>query len=195
MNMRISKIGAQCALILCILLVACSRSERACTTKETKPSWKEELKTMLPLLGHRNMIVVVDMAYPLQSGNGIKTVYTGESHIDVLRHVCAEIEKAPHIRPIVYLDKEIELVVEKDAAGIDALRKEMNQLLPDDKITSMPHDALIARLDETGKMFNVVVLKTNLTIPYTSVFIELDCKYWSAEKERALRTTAGNANQ
>jgi D-ribose pyranose/furanose isomerase RbsD len=193
--MKLSKIGAQCALILCCLLVVCSCSEQACPAQEAKPSWKEELKTMLPLLGHRNMIVVVDMAYPLQSGNGIKTVYTGESHIDVLRHVCAEIEKAPHIRPIVYLDKEIELVEEKDAAGIDALRREMNQLLPDSKITSMLHDALIARLDETGKMFNVVVLKTNLTVPYTSVFIELDCKYWSAEKERALRTTANKTNQ
>jgi len=26
-----------------------------------------------------------------------------------------------------------------------------------------------------------------MTIPYTSVFIRLDCKYWSAEAEKRLR--------
>jgi hypothetical protein len=31
------------------------------------------------------------------------------------------------------------------------------------------------------------VLKTNMTLPYTSVFIELDCGYWSPEAEARLR--------
>jgi hypothetical protein len=26
-----------------------------------------------------------------------------------------------------------------------------------------------------------------MTIPYTSVFIRLDCKYWSADQEKRLR--------
>jgi hypothetical protein len=33
----------------------------------------------------------------------------------------------------------------------------------------------------------VLILKTDLTLPYTSVFIELDCGYWGPEKEQALR--------
>jgi hypothetical protein len=33
----------------------------------------------------------------------------------------------------------------------------------------------------------VLILKTNLRLPYTSVFIELDCGYWSPEAERRLR--------
>jgi hypothetical protein len=32
-----------------------------------------------------------------------------------------------------------------------------------------------------------VVLKTEETIPYTSVFIELGCKYWNGENEKELR--------
>jgi hypothetical protein len=28
---------------------------------------------------------------------------------------------------------------------------------------------------------------TNLTLPYTSVFLELDCGYWSPEAEQRLR--------
>jgi hypothetical protein len=51
----------------------------------------------------------------------------------------------------------------------------------------MPHEEIISRLDEDSRMFNVLLLKTNLTIPYTSVFIQLDCGYWDAEKEKRLR--------
>jgi hypothetical protein len=32
-----------------------------------------------------------------------------------------------------------------------------------------------------------VVLKTEATIPYSSVFIQLDCGYWDANKEKKLR--------
>ena len=34
----------------------------------------------------------------------------------------------------------------------------------------------------------MLVLKTNMTIPYTSVFIRLDCKYWTADQEKRLRS-------
>ena len=37
------------------------------------------------------------------------------------------------------------------------------------------------------KNFNILVLKTNMTIPYASVFIRLDCKYWSADAETRMR--------
>jgi hypothetical protein len=37
------------------------------------------------------------------------------------------------------------------------------------------------------KTFHVLVLKTNMKIPYMSVFIRLECGYWSAEAEKRLR--------
>ena len=42
-------------------------------------------------------------------------------------------------------------------------------------------------LDAAGRAFRVLLLKTTLALPYTSVFVELDCGYWSAEAEAALR--------
>ncbi|GHT23543.1 hypothetical protein AGMMS4957_15230 [Bacteroidia bacterium] len=57
-------------------------------------NYKEELKEILPFLGHRNWIVVTDMAYPLQTAQGIKTLYTNESYMDVLSFAFNEIEKA-----------------------------------------------------------------------------------------------------
>jgi hypothetical protein len=31
------------------------------------------------------------------------------------------------------------------------------------------------------------MVKTNLTLPYTSVFMELDCGYWKPESEAKMR--------
>jgi len=33
----------------------------------------------------------------------------------------------------------------------------------------------------------VLVIKTDMTIPYTSVFFELDCGYWDSDAEKRLR--------
>jgi D-ribose pyranose/furanose isomerase RbsD len=149
-------------------------------------NWKEELKNVLPFLGHRNWIVVTDRAYPLQTQPGIKTLYTNESYIDVLTFVFNEIEKESHIKPLIYQDKEFVYLEDKDAEGVDELRRQMQTLLGN-RVTPVPHEILITRLDEVSRMFNVVILKTNLTIPYTSTFFELDCDYWSSRKEEDLQ--------
>jgi D-ribose pyranose/furanose isomerase RbsD len=152
----------------------------------TMKNWKDELSDILPFLGHRNWIVVTDMAYPLQAQQGIKTIYTDESYMDVLSHVYSAIEAQPHIKPLIYQDSELKYVEEGAALHMDSLYTQMTALLGD-KVESVPHETLISRLDEMSRIFNVVILKTTLTIPYTSTFFELDCKYWDKEKEEALR--------
>ena len=52
-------------------------------------------------------------------------------------------------------------------------------------------EEIIAKLDEAGKTFHVLVLKTRMTIPYTSVFVRLDCGYWTEEQEKKLREKMG----
>jgi D-ribose pyranose/furanose isomerase RbsD len=149
-------------------------------------NWKEELNGLFPLLGHRNWLVVADMAYPLQSQAGIKTLYAGEPYTDVLAHVYCEIEKAPHIRAKIYQDSELAFMTEEDVAGINVLQKQMEELLGG-KAAAVLHETLIERLDEAAKMFNIVVIKTGMQIPYTTVFFELDCNYWNAKQEDVLR--------
>jgi hypothetical protein len=61
------------------------------------------------------------------------------------------------------------------------------QTLLGNRVTPVPHEQLIARSDEVSRMFNVVILKTKLIIPYTSTFFELDCNYWTSAKEEALQ--------
>jgi hypothetical protein len=74
------------------------------------------------------------------------------------------------------------------APGINDLRKKVDPLLGENT-SFIPHEKIIARLDTAARLFRVLLFKTTLTLPYTSVFLELDCGYWSAASERALRTS------
>ncbi|MDL2256311.1 hypothetical protein LJC38_06980 [Parabacteroides sp. OttesenSCG-928-K15] len=162
----------------------------ACTTPQ-EPDWKEQLKGEIPLMGHRNWIVITDMAYPLQTQPGIETIYVDEPYMDILSFVYEEIEKAPHVRPHIYQDKELSFLSDQDAKGVDALKEKMNTLMGS-KVIALPHEELIGRLDEVSKMFHVIILKSNLTIPYTSTFFELDCNYWEDAKQQLLQKRMEN---
>ena len=103
------------------------------------------------------------------------------------RAVLGEIENSIQVRPIVYMDAELPFVSDSDVPGASSYRREIAQLLHKYPAQSLPHEKLISEIDEAGKTFHVLVLKTNMTIPYTSLFIRLDCKYWSADQEANLR--------
>lgn len=149
--------------------------------------WKEKLRQQLPLLGHRNWIVVVDSAYPLQTAPGIETVYAETGQTEVVKEVIASLAKTQHVKPTVYLDAEMKFVAEADAPGISAYRDDLKTILANQPAQVLPHEQIIAKLDEAGKTFKVLVIKTPLTKPYTSVFFQLECGYWNADAEKRLR--------
>ncbi len=153
----------------------------------SQSDWKAKVNESLPLLGHRNWILVVDSAYPLQSSPGVETIETNASHFDVLRYVLGAVNNSIHVRPLIYMDKELPFVSDDDAPGVSAYRDQVQRILADYAIESMLHERVINQIDETSKEFHVLVLKTTMTIPYSSVFIRLDCKYWSADAEKRMR--------
>ena len=155
--------------------------------QENSKVWQQELQKQLQLHGHRNWILVVDAAYPFQSKPAIQTIATNEKQLEVVKYVLNAIEKAPHVYPEVFLDKEIDFVPEKEARGIESYRKELSQSLKGKNVTKELHEELISTIDEAAKTFNILVLKTDLVIPYTSVFIRLDCGYWNGEQEKKMR--------
>jgi D-ribose pyranose/furanose isomerase RbsD len=150
-------------------------------------NWKKQFQSILPLLGHRNWILVVDKAYPMQSASGIETIYTGEKLIPVLKEVLRSIQNERHAKPIVYTDKELLFMRDDLSKGVESFKASLAQTLSKQKIEVIPHEEVFAKLDEASKLFNVLVLKTECLMPYTSVFIELDCGYWSPEREKTLR--------
>jgi hypothetical protein len=154
-----------------------------------RPAWLATLDERLPLLGHRNWIVVADSAYPWQTSAGIDTVDTGSALIEVLRGVLESVARSRHVRPVVHLDAELPYVAEAQAPGVTAYREALAAALGGLAAVSLPHEEIIARLDTAGRSFRVLLLKTTLTLPYTSVFVRLDCGYWSDEAEKALRAS------
>lgn len=166
-----------------------------CLAASAQAGWKKDLSEQLPLLGHRNWVVVADSAYPLQTAPGIKTIYAGGDHIDVLNQVLAAVSQQKHVRPVILTDAELNYVDEKHAPGIGALRDQLKTALAEREVQAKPHEEIIAQLDEAGNTFQVIIIKTDLVLPYTSVFIRLDCGYWSAEAENALRKSMGQAKE
>ena len=155
-------------------------------------SWESRFARLLPLFGHRNWIVVADAAYPAQSNPGIETLFTGGDHAEVLGKVLAAIAASSHVRPNIYLDAELQLVTEATAPGVSSFRSELTRQLAGQHTNALAHQQIIARLDEAGKLFRILILKSTLSIPYTSVFLELDCGYWSEDAEKRLRDAQAN---
>ena len=63
----------------------------------------------------------------------------------------------------------------------------MEKILAGQPAQILPHEQIIGKLDEAGKTFKVLLIKTPLTLPYTSVFFQLECGYWNAAAEKELR--------
>jgi hypothetical protein len=111
-------------------------------------------------------------SYPAQCSPGIETVTAPDAHIDVLRE---------------HVDAELASLSEGDAPGVSAFRQELDRILVGRPRCEVPHEQIIAKLDEAARRFRVLI-KTTLTIPYTTVFLELGCGYWTAEAESRLRS-------
>jgi hypothetical protein len=154
--------------------------------------WRSVLEERLPYYGHRNWIVIADSAYPLQSAPGIETILSNESQVETVRHTLALLAKTSHVRPVVYTDHELSFVPEADATGITAYRQLLGGVfegaLPGQQIFTLPHEDIIHKLDQASQIFHVLIIKTKMALPYTSVFLELRAAYWGDEPEQHLRT-------
>jgi hypothetical protein len=155
--------------------------------KSTLRPWEKILVERLPLFGHRNWIVVADAAYPAHSGGGIETITADDIPIEVLQTVLNAVTNCRHIRPTAYNDLELSALDEADASGISEYRIQLETLLSGCTVNRLPHERIISKLDECAKMYRVLVIKTTMALPYTSIFLELECGYWNASAEKRLR--------
>lgn len=135
---------------------------------------------------------MADSAYPAQSRPGIETICAGGDQVDAVSKVFDAIIKTVHVRANIYLDQELASVAEHDAPGVLDYRGKLDRLLGP-AVRRLPHQQIIARLDQAAQLFHVLIIKTAMVIPYTSVFFELDCGYWSAEAEQRLRKSMKSA--
>ena len=177
-------------LIAVITILSCNQSstDAAKQADAAGKDWKKQFDQTLPLLGHRNWIIVADKAFPQQNATGMEVINTNENLLIVLNYVLQQVNASAHVKPIIYRDKELSFITEGQAKGVKQFVSESENVFNGKPFQTILHDSVFTKLDEASKLFKVVVLKTNETIPYTSVFLQLDCAYWSSEKEKQLRS-------
>ena len=173
------------------LFVSCNQKDMDTAVQS---DWKQKLNSELPLLGHRNWILVVDKAFPLQNADGVVYIDTDEPLLDVLSYTLEQVEGTSHVKPIIYTDMELGYMTTDLVPEIEDFRESLSEIIGESDIRVLLHDSVFVKIDEASKLFKAVVVKTNGTIPYSSVFLELDCKYWSAGKEAQLRDLMGSGN-
>lgn len=177
---------------LAVLMIAtCGmgcENEASKIEESTSDSWKPKLKNKLSEYGHRNWILIVDKAFPLQNSNGIVTIDTHEGLLKVLDYTLGQIDSLSHLQPIIFTDKELNYITKEQVENIGDYRTALLEHIRKYQPKSMLHDSVFVDIDKASKLFQVLVLKTDEVIPYSSVFIQLDCKYWTTEKENNLRT-------
>ena len=173
-------------IILVGMLSSCKSPVGQTTIAETN-NWKNTLAEEVPLLGHRNWILVVDKAFPAQNAPGIHVINTGEELLPVLKYTLDQISQSTHVKPVIYTDKELNYITPELESGIESFKKSLQEVLNGAVVQTILHDSVFTKIDEASKLFKVLVLKTEGTIAYSSVFLNLDCKYWGGEKENVLR--------
>ena len=176
-------------LMVSILLGGCrnGKTKNIPVDSSAKPKWQNELKSMLPYLGDRNWILIVDKAFPEQTAKGIKMIYTHEKLLPVLRYTLNLIHSANHVGAVIYTDKELHYLTSDEVPDINQYRDSLKKIFGKQNIHSILHEQVFNQMNNDSKLFQVVVLKTNETIPYSSVYLHLNCAYWNDSLETKLR--------
>jgi RbsD / FucU transport protein family len=164
-------------------------------TQASGSDWRNKLNQEISLLGHRNWIMIVDSAYPLQVSPGVETIETNDDLLHVGRVVLDTLDRSIHVTPNIYLDAELPYVTDQAAPGVSVYRQHLKEILKDRPVKSLPHEVLIRQINDAGQTFHILVLKTNMVIPYTSIFLQLDCKYWPPQAEQQLRQAMSGASR
>lgn len=176
------------ATLLALLFSSCDFFMAGKSASPEK-SWQEKTTSEIQLLGHRNWILVVDKAFPAQTAPGIEVINTGESLQDVLHFTLQKIDRSLHVKPVIYTDRELGYITPQMVPYIDNYKKQLQKTLQGMEPQTLLHDTVFVKIDQASKLFKILVLKTEEVIPYSSVFIQLDCKYWSPAEEKVLRET------
>jgi cellulose biosynthesis protein BcsQ len=106
---------------------------------------------------------------------------------EALDYVLNAIEQTQHVKPNIYLTRELRSLKNDEAPGVDQLREQLQGALHGMETTSLEQESLMTLLQDANRSFDVLIIRTTSALPYSSVFIELQPGYWDAEAEQQLR--------
>jgi len=174
--------GARWFLALGVALVS-----SGCIDMGKKPSWQSAVERQSAQLGYRNWIVIAEASFPAQNRPGIRQVNAAVEIPEALDYVLQAMEQTENLRPQVFLTREVRSVDNDFAPGIDNLRKRIQTALHGHEATELDQQSLLTLLENANRSFDVLVIRTQTALPYSSVFLELQPGYWDADSEALLR--------
>ena len=157
---------------------SCQSNTRASRKMVTNNNdWKAVLHRELPLLGHLNWILVVDKAFPALNASGMEVIYADDNLLNVLKYTLNKIDSSSHVRPIIYVDKEMQFMTPQLENRVNAFRDSLKNIVNNQPLHAELHDSVFTNIQKTSELFKVLVIKTNGTQAYSSVFLQLDYAY------------------
>ena len=138
-------------------------------------------------LGYRNWIVIAEASFPAHNRPGVRQVSAPVEIPEALDYVLHALEQTENVRPQVYLTREVRAVENDFAPGIDEFRKRIQSALHGHEATELDQQSLLTLLEDANRSFDVLVIRTQSALPYTSVFLELQPGYWDEASETRLR--------
>jgi len=171
------------------LIASCASSKQ---TKKKKPQappalWAAALNQELQTLGYGNWIIIAESSFPSHSRRGVRTVVVDDEIPAVLDHVVTSFDRSATVVPSFNVARELPFVSNDRAPGIDQYRSRMKAALHGNPMRYLDYRSLGTIVQDTSKKFAVLVIKTKTSLPYSSVFIELDSGYWDRDSDDQMR--------
>jgi len=174
-------------LLSLILLSFLSTSCQTPPEQVAIPAWYKTVDDEVHKLGSFNWVIVAEPAFPALSRSGVITVTTPASTTSALDSVLQSIDSHSHVRPNIHLVREANAITENDTPGIDAFRAQLKNVLAGRETQTLTNDTLNLLITDARKNYRILVIKTTTSLPYTSIFLELESGYWDGVSETALR--------
>ncbi len=158
-----------------------------CAGTPKQNQWRGAVDRQAAQLGYRNWIVIAEASFPAQNRPGIRQIVAPVAVPDALDYVLRALEKTEDLRPRIYLTRELRSVENDFAPGIDELRRRIKISLHGHEPTELDQQSLLTLLEDANRSFDVLVIRTQSALPYSSVFLELQPGYWDEASESRLR--------
>ncbi|MES2995574.1 MAG: hypothetical protein V4733_02065 [Verrucomicrobiota bacterium] len=155
--------------------------------QQTSNTWQREIDARVARIGYRNWIVITEASFPTHSRPGITQITVPVEIPDATDYVLRSLEKTEHLRPKIYLARELRAVENDFAPGIDHLRQRIGESLHGHDPTELDHNSLLTLLNDARRSFEITLIRTPTALPYSSVFMELQPGYWDPDSESRLR--------
>lgn len=150
-------------------------------------AWQAAVDRQAGQLGYRNWIVIAEASFPAHNRPGVRQIAAPVEIPEAVDYVLHALEQTENVRPQVYLTRELRSVENDFAPGIDDFRKRIQDSLHGHEATELDQQSLLTLLEDANRSFDVLVIRTQSALPYSSVFLELQPGYWDAESEARLR--------